>query len=638
MTSESRPHIGPEQDRPTPAGPGAAPGGAPGPESEWRPPWAGTPAPNPAGWGPQPPSAVHQGNNPGWAPHAGQPPAPAEPDPQSAFPPPAWAAPAGEPAAPSWATNVAWSPAPGTPPADANPAAGWGLAGGAGNGPAPADEPSATPGTAPGATAPSWAGGQESSPHQGTSTFDAGQPASVIPEQRHAEPAQPYGGPQMPAQPPHHDPAPPEARGPEPVAHGTIGYEPGPPPGLAGAQVLPLPPQPTRIPGAALAASPPADFPSPAGIPAPRPPADQMSMGQGPDRFEQAAARTEAAATVSASASVPLTSLAKPPADFSATAPAPQPRLYGRAVSPDAVGDVGSQPEPPAPQSERPAPAFSAEPPPANLAAPGSGKESDNADAHLPPYGAPGATPQSAQGTGPTDWGAPATPHAGSLAGASPGGWAPNQPAPAPGVASAPSAFSPPPGYAPTEFPAQADFPGQASSPEQANFSGTPTAPPPVPPSAQPVTPPSPAEQERFNAFQPEAAPSADTESENPPPQVRNGRVLLAVLTAAVLILAIPLGLLWLLGMIDRQPDFNPAIGACVKQADDSAVETSCDDPDAYRIVAKVDDEAECGNPHISLTSGGKQQFLCLQPAGPSSTEPADGDTKPGDDNADSTG
>lgn len=63
-------------------------------------------------------------------------------------------------------------------------------------------------------------------------------------------------------------------------------------------------------------------------------------------------------------------------------------------------------------------------------------------------------------------------------------------------------------------------------------------------------------EQGRFDAFKPDAA---ESQTEAPPPKVRNGRVLAAVLIAAVLILAVPLGLLTLLGKVgdDKSAGFD---------------------------------------------------------------------------------
>ncbi|MEK8108759.1 hypothetical protein NKG94_35305 [Micromonospora sp. M12] len=73
---------------------------------------------------------------------------------------------------------------------------------------------------------------------------------------------------------------------------------------------------------------------------------------------------------------------------------------------------------------------------------------------------------------------------------------------------------------------------------------------------------------------------------------MRNGRVLAAVLIAAVLILAVPLGLLLLLGKVggDDSPAFNPAVGTCVKRSGEGGASAAdCGESGAFTIVSKVD-------------------------------------------------
>jgi hypothetical protein len=123
-------------------------------------------------------------------------------------------------------------------------------------------------------------------------------------------------------------------------------------------------------------------------------------------------------------------------------------------------------------------------------------------------------------------------------------------------------------------------------------------------------------DQSRFDAFkaEPEPAPEA-----KPAPQVRNGWVLLAVLTAAVLLVALPLGIVWL---ATRPSDsaFNVEPGNCVKQEGRQAVKAGCGDPDAFTVVSKVDSKDKCADPtqpHIVVAAGGgREQVLCLKPAG----------------------
>ena len=151
---------------------------------------------------------------------------------------------------------------------------------------------------------------------------------------------------------------------------------------------------------------------------------------------------------------------------------------------------------------------------------------------------------------------------------------------------------------------------------------------PAVPTSGPPGRPGSPApaglqwgpepesDQGRFDAFKPDEAPKV----EPPAPKVRNGRVLLAVLVAAVLLLGVPLGALWLIGKSGDSADpssFNPEVGACVKQSGDKPVMADCGDEGAFQVVSKVPDKAQCTDvtqPHIVAPLGdGKEQVLCLQ-------------------------
>lgn len=120
----------------------------------------------------------------------------------------------------------------------------------------------------------------------------------------------------------------------------------------------------------------------------------------------------------------------------------------------------------------------------------------------------------------------------------------------------------------------------------------------------------------RFDSFKPEAEPKA----EPPTPKVRNGRVLLAVLTAAVLLLVVPLGALWLLGKFggDDAPAFDPAVSSCVKQSGNSAVPANCGDPGTFSVVSKVDAREKCADksqPYVVLPGSGPTRVLCLKPA-----------------------
>ncbi|MGN9811906.1 LppU/SCO3897 family protein [Micromonospora sp. BQ11] len=146
--------------------------------------------------------------------------------------------------------------------------------------------------------------------------------------------------------------------------------------------------------------------------------------------------------------------------------------------------------------------------------------------------------------------------------------------------------------------------------------------PPAFPPPPQPSEPSwdqgaSEQDQGRFDAFKPIAEPAAEA----PVPKVRNGRVLAAVLVAAVLILAVPLGLLTLLGMVgdsEKAPGFDPAVGSCVKQSGNGATAVDCAEAGAYSVVSKVDAKEKCADPsqpHVVLPGEGTNRVLCLKPA-----------------------
>lgn len=119
-------------------------------------------------------------------------------------------------------------------------------------------------------------------------------------------------------------------------------------------------------------------------------------------------------------------------------------------------------------------------------------------------------------------------------------------------------------------------------------------------------------QQDRFDSFRTELESPADP----PPPQVRNARVLAIVLVAAVLLLAVPLGTLWLLGRTGDE-GFNPSVGSCVKQDGEAAVAAGCGDAGAYTVVAKASDPGKCDpkQPHIVLQNVEGDNVLCLRPA-----------------------
>ncbi|MGK5737587.1 LppU/SCO3897 family protein [Micromonospora sp. URMC 103] len=408
-------------------------------------------------------------------------------------------------------------------------------------------------------------------------------------------------------------------------------YQPGPAPGISPANAVPLPPQEQRVPGASLAAAPPADYGSPAevqpatyGTPSERgdwPQADQPGpayesepavWGQQADaRGDEpsspagpvvpaprtspesgAALPDSAAGRATASAAVPLASRVVPPNDqaMPAAAPAPQPRVYGRPARPEPADEpeqaepdgygVERRPEPgPDPRfddrMQAPSGYAEAAPPAPPAFPPGLPSFADAPSSNRPVNGV--------------------RPHPGAERPGDPFGPPPGDP----GVPGVPPGYGPPPVPEPTSA-----FPPAFPPPPQQQ-------PGPSWPQAEPA-----GEQNRFDAFKPDEEPK----TEAPAPKVRNGRVLAAVLTAAVLILAVPLGLLFLLGKVggSQEPDFNPAVGTCVKKSGEGAAPADCGEADAFTVVSKVDSKDKCGDPaqpQVVLPGDGPNRVLCLKPA-----------------------
>ncbi|MEH0938459.1 hypothetical protein [Micromonospora psammae] len=447
-------------------------------------------------------------------------------------------------------------------------------------------------------------------------------------------------------------------------------YQPGPAPGISPANAVPLPPQEQRVPGASLAAAPPADYvppaqfggaaehpangrdgggspsayeserpgapsgwnppeqpQSPAGPVVPAPRTSPESEGAG--RAAVPAADGAEAGRASASASVPLASRVMPPTDQALRpggAPAPQPRVYGRPAQPadepveepadrrpehdqrfDGQDRNGFDGQDRYPFDERPdgprgyggeAPSSA---PPMSPAAP-------------PPF--PGAIPAFSDPTNNTR----------PMNGTRPHGPA-DRPAEPFGAPGSPAAGDPVPGYG---HPAHDPAHGGGTSAFPSAGQPFPPAGPPFPPAGQQFPEPGGAQsgpaswphdpdpdQGRFEAFKPEAEPK----TEQPAPKVRNGRVLALVLIAAVLILAVPLGLLSLLGKIggnDEPAPFNPAVGSCVKQSGGSASAANCGEQGAFTVVSRVAAKDKCADPaqpHVVLPGSGADRVLCLKPA-----------------------
>ncbi|MCI4063540.1 hypothetical protein MRQ36_13495 [Micromonospora sp. R77] len=455
-------------------------------------------------------------------------------------------------------------------------------------------------------------------------------------------------------------------------------YQPSLGPGISPENAVPLPRQEQRVPGASLAAAPPADYAPPAssarrstvarrrrtsrsgravGAVASR---HTRSRSRRPDRWcrprvppESGAggrasvppAEPGGAGSVSASASVPLASRVTPPTDqvqLPGGTAAPQPRVYGRPArpepeegpgqdGPDGHPEQGGQPHFDEPEPHRNAftdappvpsapPSSPAGPPPFPPGVPSfvdqpannrpvNGVHPHNDDRPADQFGDPFGGP-----------GGPGDPFAG------PGGQrdsfvgqnGPRDPFGGPGGPGDPFGGPGNPGD-PFGGPGDA-FAGPGAG--RASVNGPGGFPPPsqtAPPAWQQQQSPGSGEsdQGRFDAFKPEAEPK----TEAPAPKVRNGKVLALVLIAAVLILAVPLGLLTLLGKIggdDKPAAFDPAVGSCVKQSGQSAVAVECGQPDAFTVVSKVDAKEKCpdpAQPQVMLQGDVPNKVLCLKPA-----------------------
>ncbi|HEY3008713.1 MAG TPA: hypothetical protein VGJ63_11720 [Micromonosporaceae bacterium] len=374
-----------------------------------------------------------------------------------------------------------------------------------------------------------------------------------------------------------------------------------------------------------------------ASVPPAAPQADGSVTSAAP---EVPAPRTsvESRPTFSATAPVPAASRLRPGGEPGPAIPdglpAPRPRVYGTPITPPG----GPYPTVPAPRDieplfppiatehaqagpARPVARGSAHPtlasgvarvsgapgvgaPPGGAVPPGA-TGSPSAPFASPPQAVPGppagllpgragVPPQPTQPTGP--FRGAGLPAYGDLVGLIPTSAAAAPPAPTTGAPAAPA----PPGYPPS--PPQLGHPPLGRTPARPAASERPGP-------AQPTAPPD--DQSPFAAFR-----TAAEQDQTSTPQVRSGRVLVAVIAAAVLLLALPLGIVWL--VTRPNPSFN--VGECVRQSGTAAVEATCQEPGAYEIVSKVDTVEKCADrnqPYAVLTAkGGTEQVLCLRPAG----------------------
>ncbi|MCW3840241.1 hypothetical protein ONA70_09045 [Micromonospora yasonensis] len=601
---------------------------------------------------------------------------------------------------PAWGTSDEQRPAWGEAaagPQDEPAQPGWAGAPTSGDGPAASARASAAV-PAPD-TPPAWGGNQDN-------------PAQWTPQRQAIPDAEPWAPGAAWGQAAETEPAESPSNGWEPNrAEEAPLYQAAPGPGISPANAVPLPPQEHRVPGAALAASPPADYapsgqfgpaaesadpqgyePERAAWGAPGPSHEEPQSPAGP--AVPAPRISPESGAVSASASVPMASRAAPPLDqplHETGAPAPQPRVYGRPIRPEAEEGPGQdapngfpeqgprfdehgpysrmdEPErpngfaevPPVPSAP---PSSPAGPPPFPPGVPsfmdpvGNNRPANGVHPHSDepagdPFGAPGDPfggpggqrdpfggpgPFAGAGTQHDQFGGPGGQHdpfGGPGGQHDPFGGPGGHPDPFGGPGGHPDPFGGPgaqhdpfggPGAQHDPFGGppggRAAVAGPRQGPGEPGPGGFPPAFPPPPQQAPPPWQQGPGgdpDQGRFDAFKPEAEPK----TEAPTPKVRNGRVLAAVLVAAVAILAIPLGLLALLGKLggdDGKPQpFNPAVGSCIKQSGETAAPADCGEPGAFTVVSRVDNKDKCADPTqptVTLKNE-SNPVLCLKPAG----------------------
>jgi hypothetical protein len=121
-------------------------------------------------------------------------------------------------------------------------------------------------------------------------------------------------------------------------------------------------------------------------------------------------------------------------------------------------------------------------------------------------------------------------------------------------------------------------------------------------------------DQGRFDAFKAEATAATPEKAETP--SVRMMPVLLSVVLAAVLVVGLAMGLVWLIAPSHSGIDVK--VGDCVKRDGDKAVTATCGDPGAFQVLSTVDTKEQCpdpGQPYVlNPTSDGRTQVLCLKP------------------------
>lgn len=336
-----------------------------------------------------------------------------------------------------------------------------------------------------------------------------------------------------------------------------------------------------RVPGASLAASgmPVVAEPRNGAVPQPRDPAERPGAGS--------------VRAFSGSASVPATSRVTP-ADTDQVPPpgAPQARVYGQPSQPPAAADEE----------------------PGDVAYPSSGGPAIAPQAHVAGRASASArvAPPTAEPGGPAK--GPFTELTTDVAGRGRPGEGEGQRFYAAAVPPAPA--RPENDYRPqpenTRSPMGGMFPGPATRPtvtppdpeRQASWPH-----PNVPESGDP-------EQGRFDQFS--ADPSA-VAAKPETPHVRMFPVVLGVAIAAVLVVGLGLGIVWLLPRGSDTGGISVKAGDCVKRSGTDAIKTACGTAGAFQVVSIADTKDKCADPRqpyvLNPTKNGQTQVLCLKPS-----------------------
>jgi hypothetical protein len=147
-------------------------------------------------------------------------------------------------------------------------------------------------------------------------------------------------------------------------------------------------------------------------------------------------------------------------------------------------------------------------------------------------------------------------------------------------------------------------------------------APPPGPDgtSSWPNRPEAGDDQSRFDQFKPEPAIRITPPAKPETTHVRMLPVLIGVVIAAVLLVGMAFGLVYLISGRSNGGGFSVSAGECVKQKGTDAVKADCSEDGAFEVVSIADTKEQCNDPGqpyvLNPTKDGKTQVLCLKPRG----------------------